>query len=129
VQLARTKSINQAHYEPGQVIVKQGERANHFYLVSDGEVEVVRQENGEEVTLAQLGKGEYFGEMELLSNSPRYASIRCLTPVDVISFSREDFGTLTGTWGQLTESLQEVADARAAMNIATLGKRPTADAS
>lgn len=115
VNLARTQSLARAHYEPGEVIVRQGEPGEHFYLIVSGTVEVVRERSsGNETVLATLGPGEYFGETALLTRGRRNATVRCVTPVDVITLARDDFASLTGAWLQLADQLRAVSEQRAA---------------
>src|SRR5919202_701648 len=67
INLARTRTVGRAHYEPGAYIFRQGEPGNHFYMIAEGEVEVIREySSGEQTVLARLGEGEYFGETALL---------------------------------------------------------------
>ncbi len=60
----------------GDVIVTEGDVGNTFYLIESGSVKVVkRYKEAGEVTLAQLGRGEFFGEMCILETLPRSASV------------------------------------------------------
>ncbi len=115
INLARTRTVGRAHYEAGAYIFRQGEPGNHFYMIAEGEVEVIREHSsGEQEVLARLGKGEYFGEMALLTRGRRNASVRCATPVNVITIGRDDFAALAGAWGQLAANLKETSERRAA---------------
>jgi NADH:ubiquinone reductase (H+-translocating) len=115
VQLSvqRTERVAHAHYEPGQPIIRQGEMADAFYVIVKGTVEVVREEDGgAETVLAHLTDGDSFGELGLLQNRRRSATVRAVEPVDVIVLGRSDFDLLAGTWKHLSQSLDEVARAR-----------------
>ena len=114
VQLSvqRTERVANFHYEPGQAIIQQGELADAFYVIVRGTVEVVREEDGRETTLAHLGAGESFGEIGLLQHRRRSATVRAVEPVDVIALGRSDFDLLAGTWKNLNQSLDEVVKAR-----------------
>jgi NADH:ubiquinone reductase (H+-translocating) len=116
VQLSvqRTERIAHAHYETGQAIIRQGDPADAFYVIVRGTVEVVREENGQETTLAHLTAGDSFGELGLLQRRRRSATVRAVEPVDVITLGRGDFDLLAGTWKNLSQSLQEVVRARSA---------------
>ncbi|MBI3968326.1 MAG: FAD-dependent oxidoreductase [Chloroflexi bacterium] len=100
LQVERSQQFSRQHYEPGQVIVKQGDVGTQFYLVAKGEVEVVREGAAGEERLATLGSGQYFGELALLGSIRRTASVRAITPVDVLAIERSDFLALT-THGSL----------------------------
>ncbi len=62
-------------FKKGQRIFEQGSIGQSFFIVCQGSVRVVRQENGSERELAQLPEGSFFGEMALLSDNPRIASV------------------------------------------------------
>jgi CRP-like cAMP-binding protein/Zn-dependent protease len=71
----------------GEVIVKQGEPGDAFYAIRSGRVDVLR--DGHPVT--QLGPGDHFGEVALLNDQPRNASVVAHTPVRAFQLSREGF--------------------------------------
>lgn len=52
-------------FNEGEVIIRQGEAGNFMYEILDGQVEVFQEKNGQEVRLAVLGKGDFFGEMAI----------------------------------------------------------------
>ena len=79
----------------GNDIIQQGDVGRFFYVITEGEVEVVRH-GGQirEEVLANLSKGECFGEMSLISGEPISATIRAKTPVTLLAISKEDFDRL-----------------------------------
>jgi hypothetical protein len=69
-------------YAPGDEIVRQGEEGLSLFVILDGEVQVVRASgSGEEVEIARIGAGGFFGEMTVLDGLPRSATVRALTEV------------------------------------------------
>ncbi len=83
-------------FEPGAVIVREGETVDDhskFYLIRRGTVEVLRNEDGATRKLAELGPGRYFGEVALLMNQPRNATIHALSRVEVYTVDRATFDT------------------------------------
>lgn len=87
-------TTNPEQFNPGSLIVRQGEDSDHFYIILEGEVEVFHTDpNDRDVVIARLGKGEYFGEIGLLVDRPRITSVRAVTHVKTISFDREEFAT------------------------------------
>jgi CRP-like cAMP-binding protein/Zn-dependent protease len=82
-------------FEPGAVIIRQGDVGERFYVIRDGRVEGVRETAGQaEQRVAELGPGEFFGELALLYSAPRTLTVRALTPVQVWSLGRRDFDEL-----------------------------------
>jgi CRP-like cAMP-binding protein len=64
-------------YQEGHEIIKQGDVGETFYLLLDGQVDIlVKDERGAEVLVNQLARGSYFGEMALMGNKRRNATVR-----------------------------------------------------
>ena len=78
-------------FHPGQVICTQGELADSFYLVRLGFVKVSQHRPGGDLVLAYLARGSYFGEMALLTGTPRTATCRALDHVEVVRIPRGRF--------------------------------------
>ncbi|MFO0800155.1 MAG: ATP-binding cassette domain-containing protein [Gemmataceae bacterium] len=82
-------------FEPGQPIVREGDAVDErskFYLVRRGSVDVVTTAaDGTEHTLDRMGPGGYFGEVALLMNQPRNATVRAATRVEVYAVDRTTF--------------------------------------
>lgn len=88
-----TPSANQHLFATGDYIIRQGERADQFYIIVEGAVEVFYEEaHGGRTRIAWLDSGNYFGEIGLLEGSQRTASVRAVTPVKVLAFDRDTFG-------------------------------------
>ncbi len=93
--------LKEEHYKPGQVIIREGETGNSFYLILDGTVEVVKSfkmADGSTIQhrLAELGRGATFGEMELIDIEPRTATVRAMTAVSALSMSGMDLYEVNG---------------------------------
>ena len=112
MDVARSEGISRAHYQAGEIIIRQGTRARNFYTILSGEVEVVRNEDGEEKPVATLGPGEYFGEMSLLRGVSHSASVRTLTPVDLLVMSGGDFMALATSSKQIGDDVADVMHRR-----------------
>jgi len=80
-------------YAPGSAIVRQGDQAHRFYVIARGKVEVIIDANGESRLLREMGPGEYFGEIGVLSGGVRTATVRAKTEgsVQVVALDREGF--------------------------------------
>ena len=80
-------------FEAGEDLIREGEQGDRYYLIERGRV-VVSQAGQR---MREQGPGESVGEIALLFDVPRTASVRALEPVDALTLSREDFlGTLCG---------------------------------
>ena len=111
-------------FAPGQVITEEGAPADAFYLVRIGFVKVSQKHgSGEDLVIAYLPRGGYFGEMGLLTagtpdGGRRNATCTALDHVEVVKISAEDFQLMLERFPQVRASLEEVARQRAAENLA-----------
>lgn len=80
-------------YSDGTTIVRQGEKGNLMYIILKGEVEVIREVDGEQVILSVLKKGDTFGEMALFSGQPRTATIRSKGETRILTVDKRLFMT------------------------------------
>jgi hypothetical protein len=99
-------------FPPGETIFRQGDPGDFIYKLIDGEVEVIREEAGEEKVLARLGPGEFFGEAALLTEAPRNATIRTLSPVNAVKIARDDFTTLYAHLPDFRQRIEAVSKER-----------------
>ncbi|XP_030388221.1 cAMP-dependent protein kinase type II regulatory subunit isoform X2 [Scaptodrosophila lebanonensis] len=81
-------------YENGQRIIKQGDEADGMYFIEEGTVSVRMDQDNSEIEISLLGKGQYFGELALVTHRPRAASVYAvggpvkLAFLDVVCFER-----------------------------------------
>jgi ABC-type lipoprotein export system ATPase subunit len=93
--LHATRQAKRQVYEPGAMILKEGTSGNLFYIVSRGTVDVyLERNNAADVIAAQMGPGQYFGEMEFLHGQRRSASIRASERGGQVEVLTVDFDTL-----------------------------------
>jgi CRP-like cAMP-binding protein len=79
-------------YEPGEVIIREGDEAVGFFVISSGKVRVVKDLSGDkEQALATLTPGEFFGETALLDGYPRTASVQAVEKTECLALTRWDF--------------------------------------
>ena len=84
--------IMRAGFGRNETIIAAGDPTDSLYIVISGRLKVLMSdEQGREVILAILGPGEFFGEMGLLDDSPRSASVVTLEPCELLSISKTDF--------------------------------------
>lgn len=81
------QALTPVRLQAGEEIFRQGDIGDRFYIVSDGEVEVVADGRVVNVT----GPGGYFGEIALLRDVPRTATVRGKTEVELLALDRDDF--------------------------------------
>jgi len=89
------------HYAKDETIFRKGDVGDYLYIISSGKVEVVEERFGMDVQVAVLGKGEFFGEMALLRQKKRNATVRCLEDCELIAIRKNDFNILVTNFGDL----------------------------
>ena len=97
----------------GTAVVSQGEVGDRLYILKDGEAEVTAQgDDGRETELATLSKNDYFGEIALLRDVPRTATVRARGPLELYSLERDDFRRLLERSEKLKGAMTGTSDAR-----------------
>jgi len=86
--------LRRERFPTAAVVVQQGDVGTTFYIIQSGQAEAVSETDAGTRRLAVLGAGDYFGEIALLLNVPRSATVRALTPLEVRSLDREGFEAL-----------------------------------
>jgi len=111
VQLKLTPSsgIAPLHFEEGEIIFNEGDIGDYLYIIVDGSVEILKGDK----RVAELSKGAYFGEMALLNQKSRSATIRCLSSVDVLALKKSDFGILIANFQELRDQIETTEKERA----------------
>ena len=92
----------------GEYIVREGEAGDAFYLLRSGEVEVIKDSKGGKV-VNRLKKGQFFGELALLTGAPRAASVKAVSEVDVYRLGKEDFDEIITSAPQIKTAVLGVA--------------------
>ena len=103
-------------FAPGQVICKQGDPADSFYLIRIGFVKVSEERPGGELVLAYLAKGGYFGEIAFLTGAARTATCTALDHVEVVKIGGEDFKQMLERFPEVRRGLEGVAQERIESN-------------
>src|SRR5713101_2326149 len=110
------ESVELMRYAPGQVICRQGDAAESFYLVRIGFVKISESFPGGEMVLAYLSRGDYFGEIGLLKGGTRTATATALDHVELVRISGDDFRQMTERFPAVRRGLEAVAEERRAQN-------------
>src|SRR2546427_51174 len=103
-------------YLPGQVICRQGDPADSFYLVRLGFVKVAETYPGGELVLGYLSRGDYFGEIGLLGEGVRTATCTALDHVEVVRIDGDDFRRMMNQFPRVRANLEGVARERQQQN-------------
>lgn len=78
-------------YTDGEAIVREGETGDRMFIIQSGRVRVSRSMNGNEVELAQLKAGDFFGEMALIDREVRSATVSAIGEVRLLSIDKKNF--------------------------------------
>ena len=107
--------VSSAYYAPGDYIFRQGAPAMNFYVIEKGEAEVLRrtEEDDSEEILTVLGPSDFFGEMALIDNRPRSASVRARTALEVVVMGSNVFSEISTSLAPLRDLLASAARRRA----------------
>ena len=111
-------------FKPGRILFRAGDRGDALYIVARGKVGVVEQGGGGETPLAELGPGQTFGEMALLTGGPRTATVRTLETTELMEIERRDFNTLIARDKVIADTLKRMSYDRAVANLASGGAHP-----
>ena len=96
------------HFEPGEVIVAEGDAPSAVYVVRSGTVKRSRLQDGEEVVLSMLHEGHTFGGLAVLEDRPHSAAATAVSAVELVTFDRKQFLQATATIPELHEYLGAV---------------------
>lgn len=95
-----------------EVICKQDDPADAFFLIRQGMVKVSQNLPGGEMVRTYLGRGDYFGEIGLLHSQARNATCTALDSVDVVKITSSDFNVMLENFADVREQITEVAGKR-----------------
>jgi NADH dehydrogenase len=108
LKITPSQGIAELHFEGGEVIFNEGDSGDYLYIITEGEVEVFNKEGH----IANLKKGEFFGEMALLTQKRRSATVKAIAPTNVLALRKQDFGTLIANFSELRQSFVTTEQAR-----------------
>jgi len=84
--------MQEMKFKPGQVIIREGEIGDLFYVITEGHAEIlIHDADGAELLLHEVGPGDFFGELSMLTNEPRAARVRAVDQVSTLALERDDF--------------------------------------
>jgi CRP-like cAMP-binding protein len=103
-------------YSKGEILCRQGEPAEHFFLVRIGFVKMVEEHPGGDLVLAYQGKGGYFGEIGLLYRGTYAFTVTATDNVEVVRIGAEAFRAMVQRFPDIAQSLNTMARDREAHN-------------
>mgnify|MGYP003330408119 FL=1 len=102
--------MKREQFGKGEAVFKQGDEGDKFYLISEGEVDVLIQKPNEDPkVINHLSSSAFFGEKALLSGDPRSASIVATVQTTLYALGKQDFQSALAASGSFNEQLRKVA--------------------
>ncbi len=103
--------LRRTRYRRGDVIVAEGEPADWFYIMTSGEADLIQRVEDRDVYVCTFAPGQFFGEVGLLTSSPRNATVRAVSEVEVLSLDRDTFRRMADH-SQTADDLAHVVQVR-----------------
>jgi len=108
--------VKQTKYPANEVILRQDEESETFYIIAAGQVRVLRRdETGTEAVIRFLGQGQYFGETGLLYGEPRNATVQAATPTTLLYIEQDDFNSMVARLQGVRKQLEASAGRRSSV--------------
>lgn len=104
--------LGQVNVPAGTTIVRQGGPAEKFFIITAGTVDVIREEGGSERVVNTLGPSQFFGEVAILRDMPRIATVRAVTEVSLLTMDADTFRSLIAQSLGIATDFDEVIRAR-----------------
>lgn len=109
------KKVEHLHFQPGATIIHSKNPVENFFMVSSGKVDVILEgRRKDDLVISQLGRNDFFGEIELLRGGKSIASVRAATEsqVKLLAISREDFNWLMQESPLTEKAISEIVQKR-----------------
>jgi len=92
-EVAGIRSImDELKFRPSQVIIREGELGDLFYVITEGHAEVIiRDADGSDIILHESGPGDFFGELSMLTSEPRSVRVRAVDDLTTLALERDEF--------------------------------------
>lgn len=111
-------------YDEGDIIVTEGEQGSSLFLIVSGRVKVFTLgSRGEHIPLAELGPGDFFGEVSLLTGRPRTATITAASSVTAIELVKDDFDAIVIDHPEVREVVETFYERRAEATVEAVIRR------
>ncbi len=104
--------IRHEHYKAGETVITEGELGRRFFIIKRGSAEALIESEGGQRRVGGIKSGDYFGEIALLMDVPRTATVRAVEDLDVGVIDKEDFLSLRQGSREFQEDLETIARKR-----------------
>jgi CRP-like cAMP-binding protein len=122
-RMALAARFHLKRFDPGQTVVTEGHQGDSFYLIRSGSILVTTHgmdPQGGEVTLGSMHEGDFFGEVALLTDKPRTATVVAEGPLELMELSRDDFNDIVTHYPSVRRVVQAYQKQRVQHTIRTL---------
>jgi CRP-like cAMP-binding protein len=119
--------IRTRHLHANEILFRAGDPGDALYIIASGKAEVLAAFSEKCTTggsIAKLGEGHAFGEMALLTGSPRTATIRSIEETELLEIGKDDFERLIARDRQLAQTVERISHERAISNLRAGGTNP-----
>jgi NADH dehydrogenase len=124
VRIFKHAQVHREHFEPGEEVFRQGDVGDRIYFVIEGQADVLIDGR----LAKSIGPGSVFGEIALMNDSPRTATIRARSAMSLASVQRDAFHTLVAHFPGVRAAMDEVLATHDAMPAARAAKSPPVNA-
>jgi hypothetical protein len=108
-------------YEPGDIIITEGEPGDSLFILTTGRVKAfVRNPSGRHVQVRELGEGEFFGEISILTGKPRTATVTAATSCELLELDRARLDAITAKHPRVLQVLREFCERRSGSDAEAL---------
>jgi CRP/FNR family cyclic AMP-dependent transcriptional regulator len=107
---AVARQTDEIDVREGETLAREGDTGREFFVIIDGTAEVVRGED----RIAELGPGDFFGEMALVGDAPRMATVRATKPMRVIVMTRQSFREIDRSMPKVHSAIVDAIEERRA---------------
>ncbi|MDB5078887.1 MAG: Cyclic nucleotide-binding domain (cNMP-BD) protein [Chloroflexi bacterium] len=118
-----SQAATPSKFEANQIIFNQGDAADRFYIITQGQVQILRADKrGFQKPVATLSEGAYFGEIGILGRTRRTATVKTITPVEVLSLDENTFRSMIAASGESYKDVDIIVKRRIKQLGAVQGK-------
>lgn len=107
------KKFKSQKVDKGNFVFKEGDDGDRIYFIKNGEAEIVMDKDGDTLVVARIEVGDFFGEIAILKDGKRTASVRAASPLEILYLERSDFKRILEAYPQLEAKLKKTMEERA----------------